>query len=59
MQSKVFVELEMEVGPIHGRASVYFPIFMYDSIIMQYGLINIAIKILMQLVNGLKKLSNE
>lgn len=46
MQSKVFVELEMEVGPIHGRASVYFPIFMYDSIIMQYGLINIAIKIL-------------
>lgn len=27
---------------------------MYDSLLMQYGLYSIAIKVMMQLVNGLK-----
>lgn len=37
------------------RSAIPFPTFMYDSMIMQYGLQQIAIKVLCQLTNGLKQ----
>ena len=54
MQDKVYLDLENMNGPIQDRLPVSFPTFMYDTLLMQYGLINLSIKILMQLINGLK-----
>lgn len=54
MQDKVYYDLENESGSIAERQPVSFPTFMYDSLLMQYGLYQISIKILMQLSNGIK-----
>jgi hypothetical protein len=55
IQDKAFYDIEAaNSAQIADRAPVTFPTFMYDSLIMQYGLYNIAIKVLMQLVNALK-----
>jgi hypothetical protein len=55
IQDKVYADLEAShSGVVMERCPVSFPTFMYDSMIMQYGIMNIAIKVLMQLVNGLK-----
>ena len=46
MREKVVRDLENEDGPIHGRHAVPFHQFMYDSMIMRFGLQSIAIKTL-------------
>lgn len=38
MQDKVYRDIENESGPVAQRLAVPFPTFMYDSMIMQYGL---------------------
>lgn len=38
MQEKVWVDIEAETGPIEGRAAVPFHTFMYDVVLMRYGL---------------------
>jgi len=53
MQEKVWVDLEAETGPIENRQAVPFHTFMYDVMIMKFGLQSIAIKTLIQMTNGL------
>lgn len=53
MQDKVYFDLENEGKSIQERQPVSFPTFMYDSMLMQYGLYKISVKMLMQLTNGL------
>jgi hypothetical protein len=55
MQDKVYRDIENETGPFAQRQAQPFPTFMYDSMIMQYGLQQIAIKVIVQLTNGLKE----
>jgi len=38
MQDKVYFDLELENAPLAERQPVSFPTFMYDSLLMQYGL---------------------
>ena len=57
MQDKVYYDLEVATGPIAERTPTSFATFMYDSMLMQYGLYSIAIKVLMQMVNGLRSLT--
>lgn len=48
IQDKVYADLEASHSVlIMERCPVSFPTFMYDSMIMQYGIMNIAIKVLM------------
>ena len=58
IQDKVYFDLEIQSGPVQERKPVSFATFMFDSMLMQYGLYNIAIKILMQMVNGLKVMTS-
>ena len=53
MQEKVWIDLESEAGPLESRAAIPFHTFMYDVMIMKFGLQSIAIKTLIQLTNGL------
>ena len=53
MQEKVWVDIEQEGSDIVNRQAVPFHTFMYDMMIMKFGLQSIAIKTLIQLVNGL------
>ena len=46
MQEKVWVDIEAESGPIATRAALPFHQFMYDVMIMKFGLQSIAIKTL-------------
>lgn len=57
MQDKVYADLEaFQSTSIIDRCPVSFPTFLYDTMIMQYGMMSISIKVLMQLVNGLKSI---
>jgi len=47
MQDKVYFDLENQSGPVADRLSAPFSNFMYDSLIVHYGLYSIAIKVLM------------
>ena len=38
MQDKVYFDLELGNAPLAERQPVSFPTFMYDSLLMQYGL---------------------
>ena len=53
MQEKVWIDLESESGPLESRSAVPFHTFMYDVMIMKFGLQSIAIKTLIQMTNGL------
>lgn len=53
MQEKVWIDLESESGPLEHRSAVPFHTFMYDFMIMRFGLQSIAIKTLIQMTNGL------
>lgn len=53
MQEKVWIDLESESGPLEDRSAVPFHTFMYDVMIMKFGLQSIAIKTLIQMTNGL------
>lgn len=53
MREKVVKDLENEDGPIQSRHAAPFHQFMYDSMIMRFGLQSIAIKTLIQMSNGL------
>ena len=57
MTDMVFSDIEQQNLPISDRDFTSFPQFLYDNAIMQYGFQSIAIKVLMQLVNGLKKMT--
>ncbi len=46
MQEKVWVDIEAESGPIESRSAIPFHTFMYDVMIMKFGLQSIAIKTL-------------
>ena len=46
MQEKVWIDLESEVGALESRSAVPFHTFMYDVMIMKFGLQSIAIKTL-------------
>mgnify|MGYP001413502383 CR=1 FL=1 len=46
MQEKVWIDLESESGPLESRSAVPFHTFMYDVMIMKFGLQSIAIKTL-------------
>ena len=46
MQEKVWIDLESESGPVDSRSAVPFHTFMYDVMIMKFGLQSIAIKTL-------------
>ena len=59
MQDKVYYDLELENSSISERTPVSFPTFMYDSLLMHYGLYQISIKVLMQLSNGIKLINND
>ena len=53
MQEKVWLDLENEADELEKRSAVPFHSFMYDVMIMRFGLQSIAIKTLIQLTNGL------
>lgn len=53
MQEKVWVDLESEGSTLENRSAVPFHTFMYDVMIMKFGLQSIAIKTLIQMTNGL------
>ena len=53
MQEKVWIDLESESGSLENRSAVPFHTFMYDVMIMKFGLQSIAIKTLIQMTNGL------
>ena len=53
MQEKVWADIEQESGDITSRLPVPFPSFMFDVMLMKYGLPSIAIKTLIQMTNGL------
>ena len=53
MQEKVWIDLETESSDVLNRQAVPFHTFMYDVMIMRFGLQSIAIKTLIQLTNGL------
>jgi hypothetical protein len=59
MQDKVYYDLELENASLSERQPVSFPTFMYDSLLMQYGLYQISIKVLMQLSNGLQQINED
>lgn len=50
---KVYTDIELSRGPVDQRLPDPFPNFMYDQVLVQYGLYSVSIKVLMQLVNGL------
>lgn len=59
MRDKVYFDIESSnKEQVADRAPVTFPTFMYDSMIMQYGLFSVSIKVLMQLANGLKTVNS-
>lgn len=51
---RVYQDLETATGPVSERQVVPFTTFLNDQIIMNYGLYSLAIKNMMQMVNGLK-----
>jgi len=53
MVEKVLVDLENEKGDVEKRAAIPFYTFMYDQMIMRFGLQSIAIKLIIQMSNGL------
>ena len=53
MQEKVWIDIEQEADSIENRSAVPFHTFMYDVMIMKFGLQSIAIKTLIQMTNGL------
>ena len=55
MQEKVIQDLENEDGPISTRTAAPFHQFLYDHMIMRFGLQSLAIKTLIQMSNGLKE----
>jgi hypothetical protein len=57
MQDKVYSDLDNWANPIGERTPVSFETFMYDSMIMRFGLYSISVKVMMQLVNGLQKIT--
>ena len=57
-QDKVYFDLEIFSTHVTDRVSVSFSSFMYDNVIMQYGLYSISIKVLMQLVNSLQTMNS-
>ena len=59
MQDKVWVDLENEAGPVQNRRPIPFHTFIYDSMIMKFGLQSIAIKTLIQMSNGLNAAQNK
>ena len=46
MQEKVWIDIEQESGDLETRSAVPFHTFMYDVMIMKFGLQSIAIKTL-------------
>lgn len=44
MQDKTYKDIEVDAAPIEKRKAKNFPSFMFDSLIMTYGLKNIAVK---------------
>lgn len=59
MSEKVFEDLESEKGPVESRSPQPFHTFMFNTVLMQYGMPQITIKVLMQLSNGLKIANKE
>lgn len=53
MVDKVFIDLENERKKIEKRAALPFYTFLYDHMVMKYGLQSIAIKLIIQMSNGL------
>ena len=53
MQDKTYRDIENEVGAMERRIGASFPAFMYDSMLMTYGLQNISVKMIVQMANGL------
>jgi hypothetical protein len=53
MQDKTYRDIENETGSIDRRIGPSFPSFMYDSMLMAYGLQNISVKMIVQMANGL------
>lgn len=53
MQDKTYRDIENEGGAIERRIGASFPAFMYDSMLMTYGLQNISVKMIVQMANGL------
>ena len=53
MCDKVWNDLDQEKGPLDQRVPGAFHTFMFDAMIMSYGLQTIAIKVLMQMSNGI------
>ena len=46
MQDKTYRDLENDAGPLEKRKPSQFPSFMFDTMIMSYGLKTIAVKVL-------------
>jgi hypothetical protein len=55
---KVYQDFDNASGPLPERQFIHFSQFIYDSMLMKFGLLNLMVKTLMQLVNGLKNLDN-
>lgn len=53
MQDKAYRDIENETGNLNRRMGASFPSFMYDSMLMTYGLQNISVKMIVQMANGL------
>jgi hypothetical protein len=55
MQDKTYRDIDNDAGPLEKRKPSQFPTFMFDTMIMSYGLKTIAVKVLVQLTNGIKE----
>lgn len=59
IQDRVYMDLETATGPVSERVIVPFANFLYDQVLMNFGLVSLAIRTLMQMVNGLKTFSSK
>jgi hypothetical protein len=54
IREKVFSDIAMSSLPLHERQPTSFASFLFDQLLVRYGLYPIMCKILMQLMNSLR-----
>ena len=59
MEDKAYRDLENDADLIDKRKEIPFPSFLFESMIMSYGLQSLAVKMCIQLTNGLKESTND
>jgi len=58
IQDKVYQDLESLKGTVTERAPTSFSTYLYDTTLMHHGLYSIAIRVLVQMVNGFKNMNS-